>query len=46
VLVVDDLTLPLNQWTVLTNGTFGADTVTVTDDSTNLPIRFYRIVSP
>jgi hypothetical protein len=46
VLASDNLTLPLNQWTVLTNGTFGAGTVTITDNSTNLPIRFYRIVSP
>ena len=46
VLVTGDLTLPFNQWTVLTNGTFGAGTVTVTDNSTNLPNRFYLIVSP
>jgi hypothetical protein len=46
VLVTDNLTLPLNQWTVLTNGTFGTGTVTITDNSTNLPVRFYQIVSP
>ncbi len=46
VLVADDPSLPVNQWTVLTNGTFGAGTATVTDDSTNLPMRFYLIVSP
>jgi mannan endo-1,4-beta-mannosidase len=46
VLASDDLKLPLNQWTVLTNGTFGAGTATITDNSTNLPIRFYQIVSP
>jgi len=46
VLVTGDLTLPFNQWTVLTNGTFGAGKVTVTDNSTNLPNRFYLIVSP
>jgi hypothetical protein len=46
VLVGGDLSLPLSQWSVLTNGTSGADTVTVTDNSTNLPDRFYLIVSP
>jgi len=46
VLVAGDLSLPLNQWTVLTNGTFEAGTVTITDGTTNLPTRFYRIVSP
>jgi hypothetical protein len=46
VLVSGDLRLPLNQWTVLTNGTFGAGTVTITDTATNLAARFYRIVSP
>jgi hypothetical protein len=46
VLVAGDLTLPLDQWTVLTNGTIGAGTVTITDNSTNLAMRFYLIVSP
>ncbi len=46
VLVAGNLMLPSNQWTLLTNGTFGAGTVTFTDNSTSLPIRFYRIVSP
>ncbi|MGO8835888.1 MAG: beta strand repeat-containing protein [Limisphaerales bacterium] len=46
VLVTDDLTLPLNQWTVLTNGTCGTGMVSIMDVSTNLPFRFYRIVSP
>jgi len=46
VLAAGDLTLPVSQWTVVTNGTFGAGTVTITDNSTNLPVRFYRIVSP
>ena len=45
-LVTADLTLPMNQWTVLTNGIFGAGTNTVTDYTTNLPLRFYRILSP
>ena len=46
VLVADDPSLPVDQWTVLTNGTFGAGAATVTDYSTNLPVRFYLIVSP
>ena len=46
VLAAGDLTLPVSQWTVVTNGTFGAGSVTITDNSTNLPVRFYRIVSP
>ena len=46
VLATSDLTQPVNLWTVLTNGTFGAGTVTITDPATNLPARFYLIVSP
>jgi hypothetical protein len=46
VLVAGNLMQPLNQWTVLTNGTFGAGTVVVIDTATNLPTRFYRIASP
>ena len=46
VLATDDLALPLNEWTVLTNGTFGSGAVTFMDSSTNLPAQFYRIVSP
>jgi hypothetical protein len=46
VLVAADPSLPVDQWTVLTNGTFGAGAATVTDHSTNLPVRFYLIVSP
>ena len=46
VLVTDELKLPWDQWTVLTNGTFGAGTITVRDTATNLPVRFYLIVSP
>jgi alpha-L-arabinofuranosidase len=42
----ENLALPWNQWTVLTNGTFGAGVVTITDSATNLSLRFYRIVSP
>jgi glucuronoarabinoxylan endo-1,4-beta-xylanase len=46
VLATTDLGLPINQWTVVTNGTFGAGTVTITDSSSNAPQRFYQIVSP
>ena len=46
VLMADDLTVPLAQWSILTNGIFGAGVTTVTDNSTNLPARFYLIVSP
>jgi hypothetical protein len=48
VLASGDLTLPLNQWTVLTNAMFdlsGAATFTDTSVS-NLPQRFYQIGSP
>jgi len=46
VLATGDLTLPVNQWTVLTNGIFGAGTVTITDSSATNLQRFYQIVSP
>ena len=48
VLATGDLTLPVSQWTILTNEMFGATgAATFTDGSaTNLPQRFYQIVSP
>jgi autotransporter-associated beta strand protein len=46
VLAAENVALPLGVWTMLTNGTFGSGPVTFTDSSTNLPVRFYRIVSP
>jgi hypothetical protein len=46
VLATGDLTLPVSQWTVLTNGIFGAGTVTITDSSATNLQRFYQIVSP
>ena len=48
VLAADNLTLPVSQWTIVTNGTFGpTGVVTFTDGSaTNLAQRFYQIVSP
>ena len=46
VLASSNVALPFNQWTVLTNGMFGSGTAIFTDGATNLPARFYRIVSP
>ena len=46
VLATVDLSLSTSLWTVLTNGTFGSGPEIVTDSVTNLPARFYRIVSP
>jgi hypothetical protein len=46
VLATEDLALPLSQWTVVASGTFGSGPATVTDSATNLPCRFYLIVSP
>jgi hypothetical protein len=46
VLATEDLTLPLDEWTVIGSGTFGSGPVTVTDSTTNLAARFYLIVSP
>jgi len=48
VLATTNLALPVNKWSILTNGTFGlSGTATFTDGSaTNLQHRFYLIVSP
>ncbi|MFO1476152.1 MAG: YDG domain-containing protein [Verrucomicrobiota bacterium] len=46
VLVSSDLSVPLSQWTVLTNGTCAVANTTILDTTTNLPARFYRVVSP
>jgi autotransporter-associated beta strand protein len=46
VLMTTNLALPLADWTVLTNGTFGANPVNYTDTSATNAQRFYRIVSP
>jgi hypothetical protein len=46
VLATQDLSQPLSQWTVVASGTFGSSPVTVTDSTSNLPMRFYVIVSP
>jgi hypothetical protein len=45
VIATSDLTLPVGQWTVLTNGTFGSGPVTFTDNSPPAN-RFYEITSP
>jgi len=41
-----DLTMPVSQWTVVTNGTFGTGSVTVQDSTTNSAQRFYMIAVP
>jgi hypothetical protein len=46
VLVTGDLTQPMGEWKVLTNGTFGSGAATLVDTATNFQARFYRIVSP
>jgi glucuronoarabinoxylan endo-1,4-beta-xylanase len=46
VMATTDLTLPLNQWTVITNGIFDTGPATILDSSPGLPQRFYQIVSP
>ncbi|MGD0206552.1 MAG: YDG domain-containing protein [Verrucomicrobiota bacterium] len=46
VLATSDLTLPLNQWTIVASGTFGSGTATFTDSSATNLQRFYQIVSP
>jgi hypothetical protein len=47
VLASPDASWLMPDWSVLTNGTFGAGPVTVTDaDATNSPARVYRISSP
>ncbi len=46
VLTSTNLGLPLTNWLVLTNGTFGAGPVNFTDNATTNRQRFYRIASP
>jgi hypothetical protein len=48
VLTTGDLTLPVGQWTIVTNGTFGPTGVVIFTDgsATSLVQRFYQIVSP
>jgi hypothetical protein len=46
VLGATNLTLPLSQWVILTNGVFGTDIVTLTSAMTNSFQMFYRLVSP
>ncbi|MFO1478495.1 MAG: glycosyl hydrolase 53 family protein [Verrucomicrobiota bacterium] len=42
----DSLAVPLAQWTVLTNGTFGPDPVIWNFDTTNSAQQFFRVLSP
>ena len=46
VLASTNLTLPLTNWLVLTNGTFGAGLVNFTDSAATNARKFYRIGSP
>jgi hypothetical protein len=47
VIATSDITLSLDQWTVLTNGTFGSGPVTFTENvAPEVQNRFYRITSP
>jgi fibronectin-binding autotransporter adhesin len=46
VLTSTDVSLPLADWTQLTNGTFGAGLVAYTDTAATNSVRFYRIASP
>jgi autotransporter-associated beta strand protein len=46
VLSTTNLTLPLADWTVLTNGTFGATPVVYTDTTATNKTKFYLIKSP
>ncbi len=45
VLATTNLLLPLTNWWVLTNGTFGTNAASFTNPTTN-PQEFYRITSP
>jgi hypothetical protein len=49
VLATSDMTVPSNQWSVLSTGIFGSNPVIFTETFTNNPPppnRFYRIASP
>ena len=46
VLASTDLSLPLTDWTLLTNGTFGVGSTAYTDTAATNGARFYRIISP
>jgi hypothetical protein len=46
-LATSDLAIPIQNWTVLTNATFGSSPTVFSDaEATSLPSRFYRVVSP
>jgi hypothetical protein len=47
VLASSDVTLPIDEWSVLTNGTLGSDPVTFTESvAPGTQSRFYRIAAP
>jgi hypothetical protein len=47
VLASSDITLPVDEWSVLTNGTLGSDPVTFTESvAPGTQSRFYRIAAP
>jgi autotransporter-associated beta strand protein len=46
VLSSTDVSIPMTNWMVLTNGTFGQGPETFTDMTATNPAAFYRIVSP
>jgi hypothetical protein len=47
VLASDDITLPVDEWSVLTNGTLGSVPVTFTENvAPGTQSRFYRIAAP
>ena len=46
ILCSTNLMVPLTNWLVFTNGTFGAGPASFTDTSFTNPARYYRVVSP
>jgi autotransporter-associated beta strand protein len=46
VLGTTNLSIPMTNWVVLTNGTFGVGPATFTDPAATNPAGFYRVVSP
>jgi hypothetical protein len=45
ILTTTNLSLPMPDWTPLTNGTFGSGPVNYTDPAATDGARFYRVVS-
>jgi hypothetical protein len=46
VLATADISAPLSSWSVLTNGTFATDPITVTQPTAGFPVRFFSVASP